>query len=189
MEFTYEIISESNINLRFIYGGEWFTFNLFNRDEQWVLHPFDSSLIRNKDMSRLVIADLIQHRPFQVMLAKEGIMISELNTSIPLGQQPEPEAEYEQLPRISRGSDRIFDEQPSSSGNETIDIDRLIEDNDLEDLISMEVKLIESRQNMYNQILHRMFMADLGPTDPEFQKIQQIVKTYGEAKSRLLAIQ
>ncbi|WP_138754382.1 hypothetical protein [Paenibacillus sinopodophylli] len=189
MEFTYEIISETNINIRFIYGGEWFTFNLFQRDEQWVLHPFDSSLIRNKDMSRLVIADLIQHRPFQVMLAKEGIMISELNTSIPLGQQSEPEMEYEELPRIRRGSDRIFDEQPPSSDSGTVDIERLIAENDLGDLIGMELKLIESRQNMYNQILHRMFMADLGPTDPEFQKIQQIVKSYGEAKSRLLAIQ
>ncbi|MGO4179975.1 hypothetical protein AB4Z45_23755 [Paenibacillus sp. MCAF9] len=189
MEFTYEIISESNINVRFIYGGEWFTFNLFNRDQQWVLHPFDSSLIRNKDMSRLVIADLIQHKPFQVMLAKEGILLSELNTSIPLGQQEETEVEYEALPRIGRGgSDLIFDEQRSSKPEE-INIEQLIEENDLEDLIRLEVQMIESRQNLYNQILHRMFMADLGPTDPEFQKIQQIVKTYGEAKTRLQTIQ
>ncbi|WP_169089908.1 hypothetical protein [Paenibacillus sp. PL91] len=187
MEFTYEIISESNINVRFIYGGEWFTFNLFNRDHQWVLHPFDSSLIRNKDMSRLVIADLLQHKPFQVMLAKEGIILSELNTSIPLGQNQETEAEYEELPRIDRGSDRIFDEQRPSSPFE-FDIDQLIEENELEDLVQLEVQLIEARQNMYNQILHRMFMANLGPTDPEFQRVQQIVKAYGEAKTRLLTI-
>ncbi|MEV5026811.1 hypothetical protein [Paenibacillus sp. LPE1-1-1.1] len=189
MEFTYEIISETNINIRFIYGGEWFTFNLFNREGQWVLHPFDSSLIRNKDMSRLVITDLIQHRPFQVMLAKEGIILSELNTSIPLGKEPEFEEEYEELPRIGRGSDRMFDEQRGPSNHEDVDIDQLIEENELEDLIRLELGLIEARQNMYNQILHRMFMADLGPTDPEFQKIQQIVKAYGEAKSRLMAIQ
>jgi hypothetical protein len=187
LEFTYEIISESNINVRFIYGGEWFTFNLFNRDHQWVLHPFDSSLIRNKDMSRLVIADLLQHKPFQVMLAKEGIILSELNTTIPLGQNQEAEAEYEELPRIDRGSDWIFDEQRPSSPIE-FDIDQLIDENELEDLVQLEVQLIEARQNMYNQILHRMFMADLGPTDPEFQKVQQIVKAYGEAKTRLLTI-
>ncbi|WP_139992955.1 hypothetical protein [Paenibacillus paridis] len=184
MEFTYEIISESNINVRYIYGGEWFTFNLFYREQQWVLHPFDSSLIRNKDMSRLVIADLLQHRPFQVMLAKEGIILSELNTSIPLGHQ---EAEYEELPRLGGRSDRIFDEEPRPL-DQPLDIERLIEENDLEDLIRFEVELMETRQNMYNQILHRMFMADLGPTDPEFQKIQQIVKAYGEAKTKLLGI-
>lgn len=190
MEFTYEIISESNINIRFIYGGEWFTFNLFHRDHQWVLHPFDSSLIRNKDMSRLVITDLLQHKPFQVMLAKEGIILSELFTSIPLGhqQEAEAEAEFEELPRIDRGSDRIFDEQRSSNGPD-FDIEQLIEENELEDLIYLEVQLIEARQNMYNQILHRMFLADLGPTDPEFQKVQLIVKAYGEAKTRLLAIE
>jgi len=188
LEFTYEIISESNINVRFIYGGEWFTFNLFNRDQQWVLHPFDSSLIRNKDMSRLVIADLLQHKPFQVMLAKEGILLSELNTSIPLEQQQAAESEFEALPRIGRGSDLIFDEERSSKSEE-FNIDQLIEENDLEDLVALEVQMIETRQNLYNQILHRMFMADLGPNDPEFQKIQQIVKTYGEAKTRLQTIQ
>ena len=187
MEFTYEIVSESNINVRYVYGGEWFTFNLFNRDHQWVLHPFDSSLIRNKDMSRLVIADLLQHRPFQVMLAKEGIILSELSTSIPLDRQREEEAEYEELPRINRESDRIFDEQRFESPL-ALDIDQLIEENELEDLVQLEVQLIESRQNLYNQILHRMFMADLGPTDPEFQKVQQIVRAYGEAKTKLLAI-
>ncbi|OMF36877.1 hypothetical protein BK133_08115 [Paenibacillus sp. FSL H8-0548] len=188
MEFTYEIISESNINVRYIYGGEWFTFNLFNRDEQWVLHPFDSSLIRNKDMSRLVIIDLLQHRPFQVMLAKEGIILSELNTSISLGQQQE-EPEFEELPRRDRDSRRIFDEEPPSSKAQAVDIDRFIEENDLEDLVQQELQLVELRQNLYNQILHRMFMADLGPTDPEFQKIQQIVKAYGDAKTKLLAIE
>lgn len=186
MEFTYEIISESNINVRFIYGGEWFTFNLFNQDEQWILHPFDSSLIRNKDMSRLVIADLLQHKPFQVMLAKEGIILSELNTSVPLGREDEPEG-YEELPRFDRQSDTISDMR-SDSSQASLDIDGLIEENELEDLIRMEVELIESRQHIYNQILHRMFMADLGPTDPEFQRIQQIVKAYGEAKNRLQAI-
>lgn len=188
MEFTYEIISESNINVRFIYGGEWFTFNLFNRDDQWVLHPFDSTLIRNKVMSKLVIADLLQHRPFQVMLAKEGILLSELNTTIQLEEQQAAEVEYEELPLNRRGSDLIFDEQRSTI-QETVNIDQLIEENDLEDLIKLEVKMIETRQNLYNQVLHKMFMADLGPTDPEFQKIQQIVKTYGEAKARLQSIQ
>ncbi|MFF2482412.1 hypothetical protein [Paenibacillus sp. NPDC058071] len=186
MEFTYEIISESNINIRYVYGGEWFTFDLFYRDQQWVLHPFDASLIRNRDMSRLVIADLLQHRPFQVMLAKEGIILSELSTSISLAQQ---EVEYEELPhpRLDRRSGRLWDDEPFPPAP-SIDIDRLIQENELEDLIRIEIELIETRQQVYNQILHRMFMAELGPADPEFQKIQQIVKFYGEAKTKLLGI-
>lgn len=187
MEFTFEIISESNINVRYIYGGEWFTFNLFNREGQWVLHPFDSSLIRNKDMSRLVIADLLQHKPFQVMLAKEGIILSELNTSIPLGREEEETVRYEDLPRLDRQSDIIID-KPNDVISPSIDIDELIEENELVDLIRMEIQLIESRQNIYNQVLHRMFMANLGPSDVEFQKIQQVVKAYGEAKTRLQSI-
>lgn len=185
MEFTFEIISETNINLRYNYGGEWFTFNLFNRDGHWVLHPFDSTLIRNKDMSRLVVADLLQHKPFQVMLAKEGIILSELSTSVPLnGQEYEEAPRFEELPRFDRGSDIILDD-PTIVNNGSVDIEQLINDNDLEDLVEMEIKIIAARQDLYNQILKQMFMADLGPSDPEFQKIQQIVRAYGEAKARL----
>lgn len=191
MEFTFEIISETNINVRYNYGGEWFTFNLFHRDHQWILHPFDSSLIRNKDMSRLVVADLIQHKPFQVMLAKEGILLSELNTSIPLHQEDEAPG-FEELPRFDRSSDIIIDEpsgnEPYIVSNASIDIDRFIQENDLEDLVKIEQQFIQSRQDIYNEILKRMFMADLGPSDPEFQKVQQIVKAYADAKAKLQTI-
>jgi hypothetical protein len=187
LEFTYEIMSENNINVRFNYGGEWFTFDLFQDDRQWVLHPFDSALIRNKDMSRLVIADLLQHKPFQVMLAKEGIILSELTVSISLERRLQ-EPEYEELVRSDRRLDSGPDDRLITGWGDELadaDIDRLIEQNDLDDLIAIEIRLLEQRQRIYNQILHKMFMADLGPGDAEFQRVQQMVRAYGEAKSKL----
>lgn len=82
MDFTFEILDPTTINVRFNYGGEWFEFNLYSKQNQWILHPFDASLLGNPDMCRLVVADLLAHKPFQVMLAKERIMLSQLRTSI-----------------------------------------------------------------------------------------------------------
>ncbi len=187
MEFTYEIMSENNINVRFNYGGEWFTFDLFFHDGQWVLHPFDSALIRNKDMSRLVIADLLQHKPFQVMLAKEGIILSELTVSISVDNRVQ-EPEFEEMIRSDRRIGSGLDGNRLSGagdGESDADIDEMIENNDLDDLLLLEIGLIEQRQHIYNRILHKMFMADLGPGDAEFQRIQQIVRAYGETKVKL----
>ncbi|MCA0758179.1 hypothetical protein KP806_24285 [Paenibacillus sp. N4] len=186
MEFTYEIVSETNINVRFVYGGEWFTFDLFNQDRQWILHPFDSSLIRNRDMSRLVISDLLQHKPFQVMLAKEGIILSELAVSIPLDDPEEEEIAYEEIVRNGRYPGHLFDErQGLGFSTKEPDLDHLIEEYDLEDLIAMEMQFLEDRRDLYNQILNKMFMADFGPSDPEFKRVQQIVRIYGEAAAKL----
>ncbi|PZD97018.1 hypothetical protein DNH61_04660 [Paenibacillus sambharensis] len=177
MDFSFEHISESSINMNYNYGGEWFTFNLFLRDNEWIIHPFDSMLIRNEEMCQLVMAELVKHKGFQVMLAREGIYLSSLRSTVNVSGQRETEEEND-YPDYSGGRVRGGDS----------DIDELIEHHSLDDLIRMEMEIVEDRMTVYNQILQRMFMEDLGPHDPEFQKVQRMVKSYEACKSELAAL-
>ncbi|WP_339223744.1 hypothetical protein [Paenibacillus sp. FSL H8-0332] len=168
--FQYELTSETAINLRYEYGGEYFTFNLFRDDSGWVLHPFDGMLLRNQAMCTLVAQELFKHKPFQVMLAKEGILFTDIRSTVNLDNVSAPvAARNEREPR----------------GNPADDLMEFVQRHSIEEVIDYECKLVGSRISFYQEILQRMFMDNLGPSDPEFQKIQDIVRIYEQSLERL----
>ncbi|SFL09494.1 hypothetical protein SAMN03159341_103181 [Paenibacillus sp. 1_12] len=177
LEFEFEIMNGSSINLRYLFGGEWFTFNLYLSDEVWILHPFEGILLGNKEMSRLVIADMFTNKTFLVMLAKERILLSNIHSSMDLGQQSEEQISY-------RG--KIEDQpEPANDKDNMDDMDAFIQANSIEEVIEQEKKLVLSRVNYFREILKRMFMDGLGPNDEEFDKVREIVKIYEEAAHKL----
>jgi hypothetical protein len=172
LEFEFEIMTESSIHLRYLFGGEWFTFNLFLRDDVWILHPFEGILLGNKEMSRLVIAEMFTNKTFLVMLAKERILLSNIHSSIDLGRNEQP------LP--NRGV--VVDDR---SGTVDIDdMDSFIQEHSMEEVIEQEKKLVLGRVDYYKEILKRMFMDGLGPNDEEFDKVREIVKIYEETAQK-----
>ncbi|MNI03408.1 hypothetical protein D3C73_563100 [compost metagenome] len=172
LDFTFEIMDEDTINIRILYASEWFTFNIYQRDQAWTLHPFDGMLIQNKDMCRLVVSDLFKNKNFHVMCAKENIRLSELRTTINL----EPEVETDP-PVRTRDSRR--------SGEPSSDIQAYIDEHSLEDIIEIEKETIQSRVAFYKKILENMFMQGYGPADKEFIRIQAIVNIWTEAYNKL----
>ncbi|WP_372660542.1 hypothetical protein [Cohnella sp.] len=173
MDFTYEILDPDTINVRLNYGGEWFEFNLFYKENQWILHPFDATLLGNPDMCRLVVADLLANKPFQVMLAKERILISTLRTSIDVSGAGER----------GRGSDRRYDEDIEADTEDTVD--QWIRSHTFEEIVSQELQSIEQRLELYNTLLQKMFYEDLGPGNEEFDKVQEITRIYKDASNRM----
>lgn len=87
LEFSFEIIDESKINIVYQYGSSSFNFNLFFNYGVWTLHPFDGILLQNKEMCRLIVTDLFKNKDFHVMLARENILLSTLRTSIDLNPE------------------------------------------------------------------------------------------------------
>lgn len=168
--FQYELTSETAINLRYEYGGEYFTFNLFRDDSGWVLHPFDGMLLRNQAMCTLVAQELFKHKPFQVMLAKEGILFTDIRSTVNLDNVSAP---------VAARNER------ESRGNPADDLMEFVQRHSIEEVIDYECKLVGSRISFYQEILQRMFMDNLGPSDPEFQKIQDIVRIYEQSLERL----
>lgn len=96
LEFSFEIIDESKINIVYQYGSSSFNFNLFFNYGVWTLHPFDGILLQNKEMCRLIVTDLFKNKDFHVMLARENILLSTLRTSIDLNPETRGERYQEQ---------------------------------------------------------------------------------------------
>ncbi|MFD2876658.1 hypothetical protein ACFTAO_12910 [Paenibacillus rhizoplanae] len=111
-------------------GGEYFTFNLFRDDSGWVLHPFDGMLLRNQAMCTLVAQELFKHKPFQVMLAKEGILFTDIRSTVNLDNVNAPvAARNEREPR----------------GNLADDLMEFVQQHSIEEVIDYECKLVGSR--------------------------------------------
>ncbi|GEM_PF-642090 len=174
MDFTFEILDSSTINVRFNYGGAWFEFNLFYREEQWILHPYDATLLGNPQMCRLVVVDLLANKFFQVMLAKQRILLSQLRTSVDISEES-----FERIP-----SERSERERGTEHGSED-DIDRWVQQHTLTEIIEQERLRLEDRQQLYQTLLQKMFYQNLGPGDEEFDKVQEITRIYKEAIGRL----
>ncbi|WNS46335.1 hypothetical protein [Paenibacillus sp. MMS20-IR301] len=161
--FQYQLTSETSINLKFEYGGEYFTFSLYREEGGWVLHPFDGILLRNQAMCALVVQELFKHKPFQVMLAKENIHFDNIRSTINLENVNAPVASRNEREDRTHPADDLMD---------------FVQQHSLEEVIEYECQLIEERINFYKEILQRMFMDNLGPSDPEFQKVQDIVRIH-----------
>lgn len=172
--FQYELTSESSINLKYEYGGEYFTFSLYRDDEGWVLHPFDGMLLRNPAMCTLVAQELFKHKPFQVMLAKEGILFTDIRSTVNLENVNTPVA--------------ARNERESRGGNPADDLMDFVQQHSIEEVIDYECSLVGNRISFYKEILQRMFMDNLGPSDPEFQQVQDIVRIYDQALERLSSL-
>jgi hypothetical protein len=190
LEFEFEVMTESSIHLRYLFGGEWFTFNLFLRDDVWILHPFEGILLGNKEMSRLVIAEMFSNKIFLVMLAKERILLSNIHASIDLGRHEKP------LPNRGGMVDRPgtvdtdihadTDIKEIREGSDDLeDLDAFIQGNSFEQVIEQERTFVSRRVSYYKEILKRMFMDGMGPNDEEFDKVRDIVKIYEETAQKL----
>ncbi|AIQ40525.1 hypothetical protein MKZ24_27255 [Paenibacillus sp. FSL R7-0297] len=171
--FQYELTSETTINLKYEYGGEYFTFSLYRDDRGWVLHPFDGILLRNPAMCSLVAQELFKHKPFQVMLAKEGILFTDIRSTVNLDNVNTPVA--------ARNERESYD-------NPADDLMEFVQQHSVEEVIDYECSLVENRISFYREILQRMFMDNLGPSDPEFQKVQDIVRIYEHSLDRLSSL-
>jgi hypothetical protein len=60
-----------------------------------------------------------------------------------------------------------------------------IESNSIADIFSNESELIMQRITMFKEILQKMFMDNYGPGDREFDQIQELVRVYNDAYSRI----
>lgn len=174
IEFSFEIISNTNINLEYRYGGESFVFNLFLKNEEWTLHPFDGILLQNRELCKLVIIDLFKNKYFQIMLAKENISLTNLKTSIEL----EPSRNTEVINASESRGGRIKEE----------DIEEFVENNSIQDILQLECDLIEKRINFYSDLLKKMFIDNYGPGDYEFDKVQSLVRVYKETQEKIHAL-
>ncbi|MFC4598491.1 hypothetical protein [Cohnella hongkongensis] len=172
MDFSFEILDSSTINIRFNYGGTWFEFNLFLQQEQWILHPYDASLLGNPEMCRLVVADLLANKAFQVMLAKERILLSNLRTSV--------DVSGDRLERIpSERSGRGPEPEPAD------DLDRWIQSHSFEEIVRQEQQGLQERLQLYQTLLQRMFYENMGPGEEEFDKVQEMTRIFKDAFGRL----
>ncbi|WP_270165733.1 hypothetical protein [Paenibacillus sp. SYP-B4298] len=169
-EFEYELKTDNSINLRYYYGDEWFTFTLYRSEQHWILHPFEGMLIRNADICRLVMTELFQNKRFQVMLARENIILASIRSSVDL----EPEDGYMGVDDRSGGQEHDGDE-----------LDQWIQYHTWDEMVQFEKDLIEERLTVYKEILRRMFMQDMSPADEEFRNVQQMIRTYEEAHQQL----
>ncbi|MCW3795287.1 hypothetical protein OM416_27145 [Paenibacillus sp. LS1] len=171
LEFSFEIIDEANINIQYKYGSQFFHFNLFWSNGDWTLHPFEGILIENREMCSLIIADLLKNKDFHVMLAKEKIVLSRLRTTVNL--QPDDPEEFEVSPRID---DR------SSQGDELMGY---IENHSFEEVLELEQQQMQAKVDFFQEIIQRMFMEGIGPEDPDFRKVQSIIRIYKDTFDRL----
>lgn len=167
LEFSFEIIDETKINIQYRYGSEMFNFNLFWTQGGWTLHPFDGILIENRDMCRLIVSELLKNKDFHVMLAKEKIMLSQLRTTINLDQ---PDA-YE---------DRLSDRRLGDRYDEDDELMQYIENHTFDEVLQLELEQIRSRVDFFQQIIQRMFMEGIGPEDADFAKVQALIRIYKE---------
>ncbi|GGF86284.1 hypothetical protein GCM10010912_34470 [Paenibacillus albidus] len=134
--FPYELTSETAINLKYEYGGEYFTFSLYRDDRGWVLHPFDGILLRNQTMCALVAQELFKHKPFQVMLEKEGILFSDIRSTVNLENVNTP---------IAARNNREYRDNPAD------DLMEFVQQHSIEEVIDYECSLIGSRISFYRK--------------------------------------
>ncbi|EFM10397.1 hypothetical protein PaecuDRAFT_2833 [Paenibacillus curdlanolyticus YK9] len=184
LDFSFEIIDETRINMQYRYGSAMFTFNLYYQQDNWTLHPFDGMLLQNREMCRLVVAELLQHKDFHVMLARENITLSALRTSIDLQSQEEAAHDLD-----TRGDRERFGSRSRSRRNNQEDgqdlLDTFIEENTFEDIILMEQGRMEKRIAFFRRIIEKMFMEGYGPEDDEFRNVQAIIRIYKDAYDQL----
>lgn len=57
-----------------------------------------------------------------------------------------------------------------SYDNPADDLMEFVQQHSVEEVIDYECSLVENRISFYREILQRMFMDNLGPSDPEFQR-------------------
>ncbi|MWC27816.1 hypothetical protein [Paenibacillus sp. MMS18-CY102] len=184
LDFSFEIIDETRINMQYRYGSAMFTFNLYYQQNNWTLHPFDGMLLQNREMCRLVVAELLQHKDFHVMLARENITLSALRTSIDLQPQDSPARDVD-----SSGEQERFGSRSRSRRNHLEDgpdlLDTFIEENTFEDIVQMERERMEKRMGFFRRIIEKMFMEGYGPEDEEFRNVQAIIRIYKDAYDQL----
>jgi hypothetical protein len=178
LEFSFEIMSESNINMEYVYGSELFKLNLFLKQGNWTIHPFDAILLQNRELCKLVIIDLFKNKYFQIMLAKENIAFSSLRTSIDLEQSRESERVN---PAERRGGQR-------SDSIEVDDAEEFIGNHSIEEIIQFEYDLLEQRVTFYAGLLKKMFMDNYGPGDDEFDKVQSLLRIYKESQDKIIGL-
>ncbi|WP_127530869.1 hypothetical protein [Paenibacillus kobensis] len=178
LDFAFEIVDDSHIQIEYRYGSAMFNFNLYCMDGRWTLHPFDGILLGNRETCRLVIAELLRNKDFHLMLARENIALSGLQTSIDL-----QEAEAAASGRLN-GQDRTrLDED-----NEQDPLEDYIESHTFEEIVANEQMIIDDRLNLFKDIIEKMFMEGYGPDDEEFSKVQHIIRIYKEASERLSSL-
>ncbi|MBW7454778.1 hypothetical protein ACFOLF_15045 [Paenibacillus sepulcri] len=167
LDFSFELIDDSIINIHYQYGSTVFIFTLFMRDEEWTLHPFDGILLQNKEMCAIVVTDLLKNKDFHVLLARENITLSALRTSIDL--RPE-------------GSDEYTKPSPQPGRDEKTDF---IEAHSFEEVLQLEKEMVQERIAFFQDIIQRMYMDGYGPEDNEFNKVQSLIRIYKETYERL----
>ncbi len=177
VEFSFEIVDESKINIQYKYGSALFTFNLFLQQGVWTLHPFDGILLQNKDMCSLVVAELFKNKDYHVMLAREHILLSELRTSIDLQTRQD---------RTSAGP--APKPKPAPDDRPSDEMTDFIETHSFDDVLELELKQMQQRMEFFQEILHRMFMDGYGPEDADFMRVQAVVKVYKGTIERLRGI-
>ncbi|SDF71902.1 hypothetical protein SAMN04488542_115111 [Fontibacillus panacisegetis] len=165
-EFQYELMSNMSIKIKYNYGGEFFTFNMYPKEGYWIIHPFEGILLGNRQMCVLVLKELFQNKSFHVMLAKEQITFNSIRSSIDLSDSEE---------MIFTTWER---DAKASEGNP---VKEFIQSHTLDDIICLEKERLNERISFYRQILQLMFMQDLGPDDPEFIAVQRIIHAFETA--------
>ncbi|GFN31547.1 hypothetical protein [Paenibacillus xylaniclasticus] len=173
LDFSFEIVDESRIHIEYRYGSALFTFNLYCADGVWTIHPFDGILLRNREMCRLVIAELLRNKDMHVMLARENITLSELRTSINLQDADDGRLQGSGQNRREREQDPLDDYIASHS---------------FEEIVANEQAILEDRLQLFKDIIERMFMEGYGPDDEEFSKVQSMIRVYKEAIERMSSL-
>ncbi|OPH60435.1 hypothetical protein BC351_18250 [Paenibacillus ferrarius] len=176
LDFTFEIIDEFTINTKILYANEWFTFNIYEKDQVWTLHPFDGMLIRNKDMCQLVVNELLKNKYFHVMCAKENILLSEIRTTVDLGNRANPA-----LPEPRPREERPVDDEPE-------DVQSFMDNHSLDEIMEIEKEIVHTRMSVYKQMLEIMFMQGASPTDKEFVQIQSVFTMWKEAYEKITGL-
>lgn len=174
--FSFEILNESTINIEYVFGSEKFIMNLFLRNGVWTIHPFDGILLGNRDLCRSVIADLLHNKDFQIMLAKQGIALSSLRTTINLDNSAEESDIHTR---------RDPDGESESEHGSIDDIKEFIEYNTIDDIIDLELSQLDKKIAFYGEILKYIFMQNLGPGDEEFDRIQSLQRTFKETREKI----
>jgi hypothetical protein len=172
LDLSFEIISETNINIEYLYGTEKFTLNIFQKDGYWMIHPFNGILLYNLELCKNVFIELFKNKNFQVMLAKQDILLSSLRTSIDLESRNQLDDPY-------KGEDF------KDSTNRISEYQDYIDNNSIPDILEQEVHMLDQKIGFFNKILEKLFLNNYGPGDYEFDKIQAIVHAYKEAKVKI----
>jgi hypothetical protein len=169
IDFSFEVISDTNINIEYLYGDEKFIFNIYLKHDCWTIHPFNGILLQNRELCKIVLIELFKNKNFQIMLAKENILLSSLGTSIDLDH-----------PETTDRSDSVNDRTDRLSEHQDY-----IDSNSITDILQQEVQMIDKKIVIFNKLLEKMFMGNYGPGDYEFDKIQSLVHIYKDVQEKM----